>query len=70
MRRSSTNGSSARNLPDLMTVREVCDRLRISRSKVYEFIATGELTSYRIGGCRRVAEDDVYRFLEQSRARL
>ena len=70
MRRHSSNGSSAKRLPDLMTVQEVCVKLRISRSKVYELIATGELTSYRIGGCRRVGEDDVYKFLEKSRDRV
>src|SRR4051812_13741514 len=38
--------------PNLMTVREVAQLLRISRSFAYELVARGELESVRIG--RRV----------------
>lgn len=39
---------------ELLTIPEVMVRLRLSRAKVYELIATGELASVKIGRCRRV----------------
>ncbi|MFD0856516.1 helix-turn-helix domain-containing protein [Actinomadura adrarensis] len=38
----------------LLTVQEAAQALAISRSKLYELIASGELPSVRIDGSRRV----------------
>lgn len=40
----------------LLTVHEVADRLRLSRSKVYELIANGTISSVTIGRSRRIEE--------------
>jgi excisionase family DNA binding protein len=39
----------------LLTIVEAARRLGISRSKVYELLAVGELPSVRIGRTRRIA---------------
>ena len=39
----------------LLTVVEAAEHLRVSRSKLYELLAAGELPSVRIGRTRRIA---------------
>jgi excisionase family DNA binding protein len=43
----------------LLKVPEVAQRLGISRAKVYELFAQGQLPSVKIGGCRRVRAQDL-----------
>ncbi len=50
----------------LLTPTEAAQVLGIGRSKVYELMQTGQLTSVHIGACRRVPAD-VKAFLEQLR---
>jgi len=40
----------------LYTPVEACRVLGVGRSKVYELLGAGELTSVRIGACRRIPE--------------
>ncbi|MGH9187780.1 MAG: helix-turn-helix domain-containing protein [Acidimicrobiales bacterium] len=47
----------------LLTPEEAAHQLSISRSKVYQLMATGELDSVRIGGSRRVSFDALQRFI-------
>ncbi len=49
----------------LLKVPEVADRLGMSRAKVYELMASGELRSVRIHGCRRVRTSDLLDFVAQ-----
>ncbi len=52
----------------LLTIKEVASRLKISISLAYGLVARGDLPSYRIGrSCRRVAEDDLLKYLETCR---
>ena len=44
---------------DYLTVSEVAELLKISRWKVYELIRSRELTSFRVGRCRRVPAHEV-----------
>lgn len=53
-------------LPQLFTVREVAERLRLSRSKVYELINLRELRTIKIGRCVRVPEAAVRELLANS----
>jgi excisionase family DNA binding protein len=48
----------------LLTVDEVSDELRISRSKTYELISGGTLPSVTIGRNRRVTPEQLDRFVE------
>jgi len=56
----------AEELPQLFTVREVAERLRLSRSKVYELINLRELRTIKIGRCVRVPEAAVRELLANS----
>ncbi len=43
----------------LLKVTEVCERLALSRSEVYELLASGELPSVKLGRARRVVDADL-----------
>lgn len=47
----------------LLKVADVQERLQMGKSKVFEFIATGELESLKIDGARRVTEDQLADFI-------
>ena len=46
-------------MEQLLKVPDICERLKLSRSIVYELIASGELPSVAIGRSRRVREADL-----------
>lgn len=48
----------------LYRVSEAAQFLGISRGKAYQLIASGELKSVKIGGCRRVRADDLQRYVD------
>lgn len=50
-------------MSELLTVREVADRLRIGIRTVEKAIATGELPSIKIGRRRLVTEDGLAQFV-------
>jgi len=47
----------------LLTVREVCDAMRVSNMTVYRLIKSGELPAIRLGKTYRVLESEVERYL-------
>lgn len=49
----------------LLRVPEVAENLGISRAKVYELMAAGELRSVKIGGCRRVRASDLVAYVDE-----
>jgi len=51
----------------LLTPLEAARALGIGRSKLYELMQTGQLTSVHIGACRRVPADALKTFLQQLR---
>ena len=59
--------NSSTELPDLMTVKDAARYLRMSRSKVYSLMDTGQLASMRIGDHRRIERSEVLRLVEESR---
>lgn len=52
----------------LLTPEEAAKVLSISRSKLYELLATNELESVRIGASRRIPVQALDRFVEHCRA--
>lgn len=52
----------------LHDVKQVCDRLRCSRSVIYELFASGELKFVKLGRRTLVADDDLRAFVERLRA--
>lgn len=53
----------------LLTVKETCERLRISRATLYNLVKTGKLTFVKIGGKSLVREDAVERLITQGTRR-
>jgi excisionase family DNA binding protein len=53
--------------PLLLRVEEAAEVLAIGRSKTYELIASGQLESVLIGGCRRVPTEALAAFVEHLR---
>jgi excisionase family DNA binding protein len=49
------------------TLREVAEKLRVSRRTVYRWVQAKELPAYRLGGEFRITERDLERFLEARR---
>ncbi len=47
----------------LLTPTEAAAALGIGRSKVYELMQTGQLTSVHVGACRRVPAEALHDFL-------
>jgi excisionase family DNA binding protein len=58
---------SSVSLPALLTVNQVADALQLSRSKVYELVASGDLDAYRPGGRLRIPAEAVVKLLDRSR---
>ena len=54
-------------VPDLLTVEETADLLRLSSSKVYALVAGGELDAYSLGKAIRVPLTAILDFLERSK---
>jgi excisionase family DNA binding protein len=49
------------------TLREVAEKLKVSRRTVYRWVQAKELPAYKLGGEFRVTERDLERFLEARR---
>ena len=62
-----TLGREISDDPELITIPVAAARLGLSRSKLYELIADGELPTVRIGRARRIAVDDLRLFISQRR---
>jgi excisionase family DNA binding protein len=52
----------------MLTVRQVCERTRLSLSTIRRALRAGDLPHNRIGRSIRVSEADLRRFLSRSRS--
>jgi excisionase family DNA binding protein len=52
----------------LLTVADVCQRTKLGKSKVFEFIASGELESLKLDGARRITEEQLADFIARRSA--
>jgi excisionase family DNA binding protein len=52
----------------LLTVAEVCQRLKLGKSKVFELVATKQLESLKIDGARRFTEQQLDDFIARRMA--
>ena len=55
----------AQQEPNLLTISEVAERLRISKWTVYQLIRNKELNTLTIATRRFVASDDIEKFINQ-----
>jgi len=53
---------------DLLTVREVAQRLRVSQTTVWRLVASGELESVKIGAARRIPPEAVLAYKAKLRS--
>ena len=53
--------------PDLLTLDEVAERLRVHRSTIRRLILTGQLEHFRIGKFYRITAGELSRYLESCR---
>jgi excisionase family DNA binding protein len=49
----------------LLTPEEASEALHIGRSKMYELLASGAVSSVRIGGCRRVPVESLRAYIDR-----
>ncbi len=64
---SAVRGRETYPLPQLLSVQEVALVLGLSRSKVYQLVAGGDLLAYRPGGRIRVPHTAVTELLERTK---
>jgi excisionase family DNA binding protein len=64
----STDDNGTRpSTPRLLSIRDVADILGVSPRTVQRLISSRKLPAYRIGGLRRIAPNDVKKFLREHR---
>lgn len=56
------------NDKNALSTQEVADILNVSKSTIYDLIRRGEIQSYKVGRKMRFTEDDVKKYIEQSKA--
>ncbi len=60
--------SGDQSAPLLCTVRETCQKLRVSEASVYRWLADGTLDSVKIGKSRRIKYASIVRLAESGAA--
>ncbi|MCC8022298.1 MAG: helix-turn-helix domain-containing protein [Clostridiales bacterium] len=50
---------------DVLTVRELCEMLRISRNLAYDLLNSGAVRSIRVGRVHRIPKQSVIQYLAQ-----
>ena len=53
------------NKDQLLTPKQVAEKLQINYHKVLELIALGKLNSYKIGGVYRIEPGELFEFLQK-----
>lgn len=48
-----------------LTIRTACDRLSVSRTRLYELIGSGDIAAIKIGRRTMILEAEIARFLSQ-----
>jgi len=51
------------------TVAQIGELLQLSRSKIYELIAGGEIVPHRIGGSVRISQESLQTYVDSCRDR-
>ena len=51
----------------LLTIPEVCEALNLGKTKIYQLLASGEISALRVGRAVRVEPDEVERFVQRAR---
>ena len=55
--------------PQVLTVAEIADMLRVSELTIYRLIQAGEILAYKVGSLWRVDVEDLESYKQQQKAR-
>ena len=55
------------NMNDILTVRQIAEKLQVNTETVYRWLRDGKLTGYRANRLWRVSEQDLEAFLQRKR---
>jgi len=50
---------------NILTVDEVAEKLKMSKSTLYKYAETNKIPSFKIGACRRFFEDEIDEYLNR-----
>ena len=56
--------------PQILTVEEVAERLKVSPATIYGILRAGEMTSYKVGRAWRVDEEDLNQYIQKQKLAL
>ena len=51
--------------PDVLTIKDICEILRIGRKTAYDLLKSGKLAYRKIGRCYKIPKDGLLRYLEE-----
>ncbi len=51
-------------MPEILTVKEVCDILKVSKSTLYRVIRSNELQAVKVRSAIRIKKDDLVRYID------
>ena len=54
---------------DLMTIREVCERLQISRNTAYSLLKRGDLEGVKVSRMWRIPDRSIWNYIMQSNSK-
>ena len=54
-----------KNIPEVMTLRECCEILRIGKNTMLELLHTRQIEGFRIGNRWRIPKESVVEFIER-----
>jgi len=54
---------------EFLTINEVCEKLKVSRVALWEWMSSGRLKAYRAGRSVRVREEDLLAFMQEWKPR-
>lgn len=52
-------------LPDILTIQEVAEYLKVSRNTIYTWVNTGELPSFKTGNTRRIRKQALLEWIQK-----
>ena len=52
--------------PDILTVEEACEALRVGYNAMYELLKNGKLKAYKNGRVWRIPKESIKRYIQES----
>ena len=52
--------------PDILTVEEACEALRVGYNAMYELLKSGKLKAYKNGRVWRIPKESIKRYIQES----